>query len=55
MTLPDHDRAALAEATALIRDVEHRHPLDLSGPIITAASVAVQDIARLGRMLEAVT
>jgi len=55
MTLPDHDRAALVEAAALILDVQRRHPLDLSGPIIIAASVAVQDIERFRRMLEAVS
>lgn len=53
--LSEHDRAALTEAAALILDVERRHLLDLSGPIIIAASQAVQDIERFGRMLEAVS
>lgn len=35
--LTEHDRAALLEAAALIRDVQDRHPLRLNGPIITAA------------------
>ena len=50
--LTQHDRAALLEAAALIQDVQSRHPLQLSGPIITAASLAVHDIELFGRLLE---
>lgn len=54
MTLPAHDRAALAEAVDLIHDVEKRHTLELSGAAISTASLAVLDIERFRRMLEAV-
>lgn len=50
--LTEHDRSALLEAAALIKDVQGRHPLQLSGPIITAASLAVHDIELFGRLLE---
>lgn len=50
--LTQHDRDALAEAAALVLDVQRRHTLDLSGQTIIAASVAVHDIQRFGWLLE---
>ncbi len=49
--LTQHDRAALAEAAALVEDVRRRHAMDLSGVSIVAASQAVMDIQRFERLL----
>lgn len=43
-TLTDHDRAALAEAAALIQDVVLRHPMEVSGVVATHVQFVVHGI-----------
>jgi hypothetical protein len=53
MNFIDYTRvhARLHEAAELIRDVQHQHPLELSGVTITVASMAIHDIELLERRL----
>jgi hypothetical protein len=50
--LSDHDRARLAEAVALIKDVIASHPLELSGVIAAHVQAAVHGIELVRRDFE---
>lgn len=50
--LTENDRAALREAVELIRTVVKRHPDEVTGPLLSAVSVAVQGIDNVQRYLE---
>lgn len=50
--LSHHDRAALDEAAALIKDVLSRHPHEVHGQIMTAVQASVHGIDAVRRYLE---
>ncbi len=50
--LTDNDRAALHEAAELAKTVVSRHPMEMSGPIVTVLQALVHDVDVLTRMLD---
>lgn len=52
--LTDEDRADLQHAATLVQAVANRHPLELTGPIVTLVQATVHDIHVLTHYLEEV-
>lgn len=50
--ITDSDRSDLREAVELARTVVHRHPMEITGPIVTVLAAVERDVAVLTHLLE---